>query len=237
MNAPAGKTGRKRFQMKYAAATMMRKKGHRLLALMRPHRAKGKAAMVVPIMVLLALLIACSAAATATPQPTATRVPAATALATATTAPTATPAPAATAAPRAAPTATPNPTPTNEQGVTRESIGRGAGNVKGIVSIEAGKTDLRVVRLTFAPSGYISWHYHNGPALVVVEKGTVTIKHADGATEDYPAGSAFFEPKGNVHRSSNNGNVDAVGFTIFAIAGGPPAETPPTVFVPDPTIK
>jgi quercetin dioxygenase-like cupin family protein len=123
------------------------------------------------------------------------------------------------------------------QGLTLASIGRGAGNLKTPLNIEAGKTDLRVSRLTMAPGGYVSWHYHNGPTLVVVEKGTFTITQADGTTVDYPAGSAFFKPKGTVHRDDNKGNVDAVILPTFAIAGGPPAETPPIVFVPDPTTR
>ena len=123
------------------------------------------------------------------------------------------------------------------QGLTSESVGRGAGNVKGIVNIEAGKTDLRVGRNTLAPGGYINWHYSNGPFLAVVEKGTATFKQADGATADYPAGSAVFAPKGDVRRVSNGGNVDVVLLVTLAIAGGPPAETPSIVFVPDPTIR
>ena len=139
-------------------------------------------------LLLLLLTLACGAKATPAPQPTATRAPAATASPTATTAPAATSTPAATATPRPTaapsptatptptPTATPGATPTNVQGLTSESIGRGAGNVKGIVNIEAGKTDLRVGRNTLAPGGYINWHYSNGPFLAVVEKGTATFK-------------------------------------------------------------
>ena len=122
-------------------------------------------------------------------------------------------------------------------GLTRESIGRGAATVKELVSIEAGKTDLQVSKITFAPGGYVSWHHHPGPSLVFILSGTVTLQQADGSTADYPAGSAFFEPKGPVHRADNKGTVDAVVVVTRAVAGGPPAETPPTVFVPDPTTK
>ena len=188
----------------------------------------------------LVMAAACGTAATPTPRPTATlasTVAAPIPTPTATIAPTAapTPRPTATIAPTAAPPTATKAAPVNEQGVTRESIGRGAGNVKGIVNIEAGKTDLRFARNILAPGGYAGWHYHNGPGLLVVEKGTHTLKQADGATVDYPAGSAVFEPKGNVHRHSNNGNVDLVWLVVSSIAGGPPAETPGTVFVPDPT--
>jgi quercetin dioxygenase-like cupin family protein len=134
-------------------------------------------------------------------------------------------------------TTTPTAGQPNEQGVTREAIGRGAGSLKEPLQIAAGKTDLRVVRFTFAPGGYVSWHYHNGPPLAFVEKGTITSTTPDGAAVNYPAGSAFFESKGWVHRADNKGNVDAVLLVTFPIAGGPPAETPTTVFVPDPTIK
>ena len=173
------------------------------------------------VMLITATAVGCGASATPAP---ATIVPAATA------------GPAATnvLAAKAVETATEAGQP-NEQGVTREGIGRGAGNVKEVVKIEAGKTDLRVGRTALAPGGYISWHSHDGSGLIVVERGTVTVKQADGTTADYPTGSAFFDKKGDVHRFSNSGNVDAVLLLAFAIAGGPPAETPSMAFTSDPT--
>jgi quercetin dioxygenase-like cupin family protein len=146
------------------------------------------------------------------------------------------PTPTATLAPSVAP---PLAATSTEQGLTREGIGRGAGNVKEPIQIEAGQTDLRVGKTTLAPGGYLSWHYHDGPALFIVVSGTVTVKHADGATEDYSAGSAFFEQagQGDLHRYDNNGNVDAVLLITLAIPGGPPDQAPSMKYVPDPMTK
>jgi quercetin dioxygenase-like cupin family protein len=120
----------------------------------------------------------------------------------------ASPNPTVTPAPPVVPPLTVAPT---EEWVTREGIGRGAGNVEKAIQIEAGQTDLRVGKTTLEPGGYLSWHYHNGPALFSVLSGTVTMKHADGTTEDYPAGSSF--------------------------PGGPPDQAPSMKYIPDPTTK
>jgi quercetin dioxygenase-like cupin family protein len=121
-----------------------------------------------------------------------------------------------------------------EHGVTRESLARGAANIENLIQIEEGVTDIRVGRTTLEAGGDVPWHYHTGPALVVVESGTVTIENADqvGDPTDYPAGSAFIEAKGHVHKASNNGNEDAVLLVTIAVAGGPPDETPSTIFLP-----
>lgn len=157
--------------------------------------------------------VACGAAATSAPSPTATTAP-----------PVAAPAATTAAAPVAlAPT---------EQGVTRQPLGGGAGSVKAAMKIEAGKTNIVGVKATLAPGGFLGWHYHDGPTMWTVLSGAIIVSHADGVTEEFPAGSAFFEQpgKGDIHRMDNKGAVDAAYLVTVLMPAGLPA----MVYVPGP---
>lgn len=84
--------------------------------------------------------------------------------------------------------------------------------------------------LTFQPGAATPWHYHPGPALVVIGTGAITEQDADGCIRVFPAGSAFFEEAGRVHRVSNEtGGVSQIFGTLLL-----PAGSPPLVPVPDP---
>jgi quercetin dioxygenase-like cupin family protein len=161
----------------------------------------------------LMAVVGCGTTATPTPRPVAPSAP-----------PVAAPAVTMTAAPVAA-------APT-EQGVTRAPLGRGLGNVKEEINIKAGKTNVVVGKATLAPGGFLGWHYHDGPTLWIVLSGTITISHADGTTEEFPAGSAFFERPGkaDVHRMDNKGTVDAA----YLVTGLLPPEVPAMIYVPGP---
>lgn len=88
--------------------------------------------------------------------------------------------------------------------------------------------------LTFQPGAATPWHYHPGAAFVVVGTGAITEQDADGCIRVFPAGSAFFEAAGRVHRVSNEtGGVSQIFGTLLLPAGSPPlvpvADPPPAV--------
>ena len=72
-------------------------------------------------------------------------------------------------------------------------------------------TDVLVQEVTVPPGGTTGWHSHPGPAIVVIESGTFTVRsvHGDGCVTDvYGAGDAFVDPgRGFVHEGSNHGEV------------------------------
>lgn len=64
----------------------------------------------------------------------------------------------------------------------------------------------------------LGWHVHPGiGAYTIVKTGTLTVEDGCGGTTVYPAGSAFVEPPGRVHRG---------------IGGEAPVETVQTFVVP-----
>lgn len=72
-------------------------------------------------------------------------------------------------------------------------------------------TDVLVQELTVPPGRTTGWHSHPGPAIVVIESGTFTVRsvHGDACVTDvYGAGDAFVDPgRGFVHEGSNRGDV------------------------------
>ena len=66
-----------------------------------------------------------------------------------------------------------------------------------------GPSVVLTAKLGLAPLGEIPWHYHPGPAIVTVIKGTLTEYHANGCVTQHPAGTAFFEEAGEVHKAVN----------------------------------
>lgn len=92
-------------------------------------------------------------------------------------------------------------------------------------------SEVVVLKITFRPGDSIGWHTHPGPAIVAVEKGTLTITNAsDCIARPYPAGKAFLDPGApNVHRADNLGSEDVVVHVTFL---GIPAGSPPTNLEP-----
>ena len=91
-------------------------------------------------------------------------------------------------------------------------------------------TVLSQDHLTFQPGGSTPWHYHPGPALVVIGTGAITEHDAEGCVRVFPAGSAFFEEPGRIHRVSNEtGGVAEIFGTLIL-----PVGAPPLVPVPEP---
>jgi len=68
------------------------------------------------------------------------------------------------------------------------------------------KGDLRVVDqvLTVAPGGFVGWHSHPGPVLVVVKSGTFRSVQTDCSYKDYAAGQVYVDQgAGHVHNAVN----------------------------------
>jgi quercetin dioxygenase-like cupin family protein len=71
------------------------------------------------------------------------------------------------------------------------------------------------------------WHHHDGPAWVILEKGSNVVEsHCGGGSEQLPTGSAFIEPIGLVHMVENFGPGEAtiVWATTYPQGGSPIVE-------------
>jgi quercetin dioxygenase-like cupin family protein len=89
--------------------------------------------------------------------------------------------------------------------------------VKAITVTPLGKGQLPsgdfivMTQLTLNPGESVGWHYHPGTGLRVVLSGTLTEDEGcNNPLVDHPAGSAFQEDPGHVHRIFNLGSVPVV---------------------------
>ena len=83
---------------------------------------------------------------------------------------------------------------------------------------------VEIQALTMKPGDVIPWHYHKGPAFVIVTLGTVT---EQGLTQQNTCGpivldglgSAFVEPPGRLHTVTNPGPGAAIIYwaTVYPI--------------------
>jgi quercetin dioxygenase-like cupin family protein len=83
-----------------------------------------------------------------------------------------------------------------------------------------GPNDALQTLLVFQPGADTGWHSHPGPVVVVVKTGTVTEQNADGCFVVHPAGTVFFEQKGEVHRAFNNGGTVSEAYATFLMPSG-----------------
>ena len=80
-----------------------------------------------------------------------------------------------------------------------------------------GPSDILQTLLVFQPGAETGWHRHPGPVVVVVKSGALTETHSNGCVTVHPAGSAFFETKGEVHNAANQtGGVTEVYATFLS---------------------
>lgn len=84
-------------------------------------------------------------------------------------------------------------------------------NVQGTIDSFAfpestGPANAEMVGLTLKPGDVIPWHYHQGPAYVIVARGTLTEDDGCGQVREFGAGSAFSEEPGHIHQVSNQGH-------------------------------
>lgn len=86
-------------------------------------------------------------------------------------------------------------------------------------------TDIVVTNIAVAPGGHSGWHYHPGPALVIVKTGAITFYHGNDPTctgTVHPAGTAFIEADGDVGIARNEGAVEATVVATFFVPAGSP---------------
>ncbi len=85
-------------------------------------------------------------------------------------------------------------------------------------------TDIVVGSAVAIPGGHTGWHYHPGPAFVLVKSGVVTVYSADDPSctgKVYSAGQAFIEGS-TPHILRNEGQVDAQLSAAFLVPAGIP---------------
>jgi quercetin dioxygenase-like cupin family protein len=120
-------------------------------------------------------------------------------------------------------------------GVTAQPLGRGTVadgfriRVDGIHVSSNEPVDFVSMHLTFAPGGTTGWHVHPGPALVIVESGTVTKYSADCTVNRYSAGQAFVE-RGptdvNMVRNETNTIAETLVTFITPVGAAPRGDVP-----------
>jgi quercetin dioxygenase-like cupin family protein len=93
-----------------------------------------------------------------------------------------------------------------------------------------GPANAEMVGLTLKPGDVIPWHYHQGPAYVIVSRGTLTEDDGCGQVRQFGAGSAFSEEPGHVHQVSNQSHGAVV---IYFTAVYPP-DSQDAIFVDGP---
>jgi len=97
-------------------------------------------------------------------------------------------------------------------------------NVQGTIDSFAfpgspGPANAETVGLTLKPGDVIPWHYHPGPAYVIVTRGTLTEDDGCGQVREFGAGSAFSEEPGHIHQVSNlgHGSVSLYFTAVFPV--------------------
>jgi quercetin dioxygenase-like cupin family protein len=97
-----------------------------------------------------------------------------------------------------------------------------------------GGENIRIVQLIFGPGDSVPWHFHTGHGWVTVVSGTVTEEEGCGTEPiDHPAGSAFAEVPGHVHRVLNLSSAPAM-LTFVVIY---PSCDAPTIVVSGPNCE
>lgn len=58
---------------------------------------------------------------------------------------------------------------------------------------EKAGAQVMMAHITVEPGGHTAWHYHPGPHIVTVEKGSVEVYETDCTFTGYAAGTGFFD--------------------------------------------
>lgn len=122
---------------------------------------------------------------------------------------------------------------TPPSGLTNVLLARGVNNSPGTIPLQVG-TDVVMTQITVVPGGSSGWHSHPGGAIIVVQKGSLTVYRSIGSqcqVETYGAGQAFIERPGEVDQVVNTGSIPYDLFVTFPrVPQGESARTD----VPDP---
>ena len=123
----------------------------------------------------------------------------------------------------------PEPSFTVAVGFVGTPVGRGNVGTFHIKSKAAGynvdlkskdNTDIVVTNIAVAPGGHSGWHFHPGPAMVVVKTGAITFYRGDDRTcsgTRHPAGTAFIEEGGTVGIARNEEAVETTVVATFFV--------------------
>jgi quercetin dioxygenase-like cupin family protein len=76
--------------------------------------------------------------------------------------------------------------------------------------------------IALAPGEVSGWHYHPGPVVNVVTRGTVTVEDGCGGEESFIPGQAFETMGGRIHRAKNLGTEETFEYNTFIIPPGNP---------------
>ena len=85
-----------------------------------------------------------------------------------------------------------------------------------------GPTDVLTAELVFESGGDTGWHIHPGPVTVVIKTGSLTEIDSKGCTTVHPAGSAFLEEAGVVHKAVSTEGPSEVFVTFISPKGVQP---------------
>jgi len=101
------------------------------------------------------------------------------------------------------------------------------------VAAAKGAGDVLMQKIELGPNGSTGWHTHPGPAVAVIQSGSLTILSPQGGgceSTTYVAGDVFVDPgQGHVHlgRSGSDGaTVFVTYFDVPAAAAGPRIDAP-----------
>jgi len=83
--------------------------------------------------------------------------------------------------------------------------------------------------IALAPGEVSGWHYHPGPVVNVVIRGTVNIEDGCGGEEVFTVGQAFENVAGRIHRAKNLGTEESFEYNTFIVPQGSPL----TVSIPE----
>lgn len=95
----------------------------------------------------------------------------------------------------------------------------------------AGKLVALMLNSTLAPGGNGGWHKHAGPAIVIVNQGTLTIIDAKCKRHEIPAGHAVISAGDTPSKNENLGTTPVSVYATFLI---PPGLTSPRIDTPAP---
>ena len=93
-------------------------------------------------------------------------------------------------------------------------------NIEGFINFHT-KGDLRVANQVFTiqPGGFVGWHSHPGPVLVIVKSGTFRSVQTDCSFKDYTAGQVYVdEGAGHVHNAVNPSSSVALELSVTYLA-------------------
>jgi len=97
-------------------------------------------------------------------------------------------------------------------------------NIPGFINFHT-KGDLVVGNQTFTikPGGYVGWHSHPGPVLVIVKSGTFRSVQTDCSYKDYTTGQVYVdEGGGHVHNAINPAPIGGADLEISVTYLAPP---------------